>query len=186
MEANDLTMRLFKRINGWMLVRSARESSIFVAPKCFTVSDTIRVTKRFTFDMAHALYGYDGPCKNIHGHTYHLAVTVAGVINIQEGHPELGLVVDFSELKEITRQIILSEFDHALVLKNDAPYSRDGFLPEHFEKVLLVPFQPSCENLLMHFHRLLMEALPARVRLVALRLDETPTSYAEWRMEDQR
>ncbi|MFN8776191.1 MAG: 6-pyruvoyl trahydropterin synthase family protein [Flavobacteriales bacterium] len=150
------------------------------------MSDTIRVTKRFTFDMAHALYGYDGPCKNIHGHTYHLAVTVAGVINIQEGHPELGLVVDFSELKEITRQIILSEFDHALVLKNDAPYSRDGFLPEHFEKVLLVPFQPSCENLLMHFHRLLMEALPARVRLVALRLDETPTSYAEWRMEDQR
>ncbi|MFN9801814.1 MAG: 6-pyruvoyl trahydropterin synthase family protein, partial [Bacteroidota bacterium] len=80
------------------------------------MSDTIRVTKRFTFDMAHALYGYDGPCKNIHGHTYHLAVTVAGVINIQEGHPELGLVVDFSELKEITRQIILSEFDHALVL----------------------------------------------------------------------
>jgi 6-pyruvoyltetrahydropterin/6-carboxytetrahydropterin synthase len=149
------------------------------------LSATVRVTKRFTFDMAHALFGYDGPCKNIHGHTYHLSVTVAGTVNQQEGHPELGLVVDFGELKDITKRVILFEFDHALVLKDDAPYSKDGFLPEHFEKVLLVPFQPSCENLLMHFHHLLVRALPARTKLVALRLDETPTSYAEWRIEDQ-
>jgi 6-pyruvoyltetrahydropterin/6-carboxytetrahydropterin synthase len=153
--------------------------------KQFPLDQVIRVTKRFTFDMAHALYGYDGPCRNIHGHTYHLSVTVAGKVNTSEGDPELGLVVDFGELKEITRQVILSEYDHALVLKEDAPYSRDGFLPGHFGKVLLVPFQPSCENLLLHFHGLLSPRLPAHVRLVALRLDETPTSYAEWREEDQ-
>jgi 6-pyruvoyltetrahydropterin/6-carboxytetrahydropterin synthase len=153
--------------------------------KSSPLSATVRVTKRFTFDMAHALFGYDGPCKNIHGHTYHLSVTVAGTINQQEGHPELGLVVDFGELKDISKRVILSEFDHALVLKDDAPYSKDGFLPDHFEKVLLVPFQPSCENLLMHFHHLLLNALPSRTKLVALRLDETPTSYAEWRIEDQ-
>ncbi len=119
--------------------------------------------------MAHALFGYDGPCKNIHGHTYHLSVTVAGKINTTEGHPELGLVVDFGELKKITHETILSLYDHALVLKDDAPYSRDGFLPEHFERVILVPYQPTCENLLLHFRELLLSALPAHVRLVSLR-----------------
>jgi len=145
----------------------------------------VRVTKRFTFDMAHALFGYEGPCKNIHGHTYHLSVTVAGYVNEQNGHPELGLVVDFGELKEITKRVILSEYDHALVLKDDAPYSTDGFLAGHFEKLILVPFQPSCENLLLHFRSKLEQSLPGYVRLVSLRLDETPTSYAEWREEDQ-
>lgn len=145
----------------------------------------VRVTKRFTFDMAHALFGYDGPCKNIHGHTYHLSVTVAGHVNTRIGDPELGLVVDFGELKAITKRMVLDEYDHALVLKNDAPYSTDPFLPHHFEKVILLPVQPSCENLLLHFRSLLLGELPASVRLVALRLDETPTSYAEWREEDQ-
>jgi len=135
--------------------------------------------------MAHALYGYEGPCKNIHGHTYHLSVTVAGKVNDREGDPELGLVVDFGHLKDIARTSILDQYDHALVLKNDAPYSKDSFLPDHFERVILVPFQPSCENLLLHFRAILTDSLPANVRLVVLRLDETPTSYAEWREEDQ-
>jgi 6-pyruvoyltetrahydropterin/6-carboxytetrahydropterin synthase len=82
---------------------------------------TVRVTKVFTFDMAHALYGYDGPCKNIHGHTYRLHVTVAGKINDQPGHPEQGLVVDFGKIKDITVRHIISQFDHALVLHKRKP-----------------------------------------------------------------
>ena len=39
---------------------------------------TIRITKQFTFEAGHALYGYDGKCKNLHGHSYKLFVTVAG------------------------------------------------------------------------------------------------------------
>ena len=38
----------------------------------------IRLTKEFTFETGHALYGYDGLCKNVHGHSYKLAVTVIG------------------------------------------------------------------------------------------------------------
>ncbi len=146
---------------------------------------TVRVTKVFTFDMAHALYGYDGPCKNIHGHTYKLHVTVAGKINDQSGHPELGLVVDFGKIKEITVRHIMSKFDHALVLHKEAPYTKDSFLPDNFEKVILLDVQPSCENLMMHFHGLLNSALPAEVKLVKLKLEETPTSYAEWNESDQ-
>ena len=146
---------------------------------------TIRVTKSFSFDMAHALFGYDGPCKNIHGHTYHLHVTLAGKINSEPGSPTLGLVIDFSQIKEVTQRHVIQVYDHALVLFDQAPYSKEVFLPGNFEKVLLVPFQPSCENLLLHFRELLATALPAEVRLVQLRLDETPTSSAEWREEDQ-
>lgn len=148
-------------------------------------NDTVRVTKVFTFDMAHALFGYDGPCKNIHGHTYHLHVTLSGKINQQENDPEQGLVIDFGVIKQITKDKVISQFDHALVLHKDAPYSIEGFLHEHFEKVILLPFQPSCENLMMHFRDLIMSELPAIVQLVKLRLEETPTSYAEWFKEDQ-
>lgn len=147
--------------------------------------DLVRVTKVFTFDMAHALFGYDGPCKNIHGHTYHLHVTVAGYVNDIANDPEQGLVIDFGVIKKITKEHVIAHFDHALVLHKDAPYSADSFLPDHFEKVILTPFQPSCENLMLHFHKLLAKALPAEVRLMTLRLEETPTSYAEWRIEDQ-
>lgn len=136
--------------------------------------------------MAHALFGYDGPCKNIHGHTYHLHVTVAGLINETPNDPNQGLVIDFGVIKQITKEHVISRFDHALVLHQDAPYSIDTFLPDHFEKVLLVPFQPSCENLMMYFKSLISSALPSDVKLVKMRLEETPTSYAEWFLHDQK
>jgi 6-pyruvoyltetrahydropterin/6-carboxytetrahydropterin synthase len=148
--------------------------------------DIVRVTKIFTIDMAHALFGYDGPCKNIHGHTYHLYVTVSGTVNTTAGDPQQGLVVDFCVIKELTRQHVINVFDHALVLHKDAPYSAHAFLPDHFEKIILFENQPSCENLMLHFKDKLRSALPADVNLVYLRLEETPTSYAEWRVEDQQ
>lgn len=149
-------------------------------------NEIIRVTKVFTIDMAHALFGYDGPCKNIHGHTYHLHVTVSGKINDIEGDPKQGLVIDFSLIKQITSDKVISKYDHALVLHKDAPYSIHTFLPDHFEKVILLPFQPSCENLMMHFRDLISSELPKDVSLVKMRLEETPTSYAEWFREDQK
>lgn len=148
--------------------------------------EIVRVTKVFTIDMAHALFGYEGPCKNIHGHTYHLHVTVAGSVNDQKLHPSQGLVIDFTVIKQITMEHVISKFDHALVLHESAPYSIHGFLPEHFEKVILTPFQPSCENLMLHFRSLIATALPTDVSLVKMRLEETPTSYAEWFLEDQK
>ena len=63
-------------------------------------NQNIRVTKVFTFDMAHALYGYDGPCKNIHGHTYILSVTLKGKVINENNHPKNGMVIDFSDFKK--------------------------------------------------------------------------------------
>ena len=82
----------------------------------------VRVTKTFSFDMAHALYGYDGPCKNIHGHTYHLSVSILGKPIADVNDVKVGMVMDFGDLKKIVSSNIIKNFDHALVL-NKSNYS---------------------------------------------------------------
>jgi len=61
----------------------------------------IRITKEFQFEMAHALLGYDGPCKNIHGHSYQLKVTVKGVVKENTSDSDEGMVIDFGVIKKI-------------------------------------------------------------------------------------
>jgi 6-pyruvoyltetrahydropterin/6-carboxytetrahydropterin synthase len=146
--------------------------------------DTVRVTKKFTIDMAHALYGYDGPCKNIHGHTYHLSVTVMGKVIQTDESPKQGMVVDFTDLKRIVMTEVVDIFDHALVLNEHAPYSKNDLIVNEFEKVILTAFQPSCENLLLDFKNKIMHKMPADIKLCSIRLEETPTSYAEWFSSD--
>ena len=130
----------------------------------------IRVTKSFTFDMAHALYGYDGPCKNIHGHTYHLDITLLGQPIADIEHVKLGMVIDFGDLKSIVQKLIIEVFDHALVLNEEAPYSKSEVISNEFEKVILVPFQPTCENLLLHFVDILKEKFSDETQLLSISL----------------
>lgn len=134
--------------------------------------------------MAHALYGYDGPCKNIHGHTYHLSVTLMGAPIRDSDDVKLGMVIDFGDLKSIVKEQIINIYDHALVLNEQAPYSKSEVIANEFEKVILVPFQPTCENLLLHFVDSIKNLFPAHIKLVSIRLDETPTSFAEWFLND--
>jgi 6-pyruvoyltetrahydropterin/6-carboxytetrahydropterin synthase len=148
------------------------------------ISQKVRVTKKFTFDMAHALYGYDGPCKNIHGHTYHLSVTLMGTPIMNSSDVKLGMVVDFGDLKAIVKDTILNTYDHALVLNEDAPYSKSEVISNEFEKVILVPYQPTCENLLLSFVEKLKPLFPMNNQLISIRLEETPTSFAEWNASD--
>lgn len=124
--------------------------------------------------------------QNIHGHTYHLSVTLMGKPNANEHDPKLGMVIDFGDVKKIVREKIIAVYDHALVLNEEAPYSQSAVIANEFEKVILVPFQPTCENLLLHFVRSIQFLFPASVRLVSMHLDETPTSFAEWFLSDNR
>src|SRR5665811_2143363 len=83
----------------------------------------IRVTKRFYFEMAHALYQYDGLCQNIHGHSYNLEVTLTGETKKQPGHPKDGMVLDFGGLKKIVKSQIVDRFDHALMVNSPVSYT---------------------------------------------------------------
>lgn len=144
----------------------------------------IRITKKFSFDMAHALYGYDGPCKNIHGHTYHLSITLIGKPIEDIKKAKLGMVIDFGDLKDIVHKHIIQVFDHALVLNQEAPYSKSEVISNEFEKVILVPYQPTCENLLLDFVDRLSGTFNISTPIFSIRLEETPTSFAEWFLED--
>jgi 6-pyruvoyltetrahydropterin/6-carboxytetrahydropterin synthase len=82
----------------------------------------IRLTKQFHFEMAHVLYGNDGPCRNIHRHSCHLEVTVLGKPRQDASHTRNGMVIDFSELKRMVNTEIVSKADHALVLNASSPH----------------------------------------------------------------
>ena len=64
------------------------------------MAQKIRITKEFHFETGHALYGYDGLCKNVHGHSYKLAVTVVGSPIVDPSQTKNGMVLDFSDLKK--------------------------------------------------------------------------------------
>jgi 6-pyruvoyltetrahydropterin/6-carboxytetrahydropterin synthase len=145
----------------------------------------IRITKEFNLEMAHALYGYDGLCKNIHGHTYYLYVTIKGEPESNSSSPKLGMVMDFGDLKKIVKGLIIDKLDHALVLNGNSPHKDIKDLKHPgFEKVVLMNYQPTCENLLVDFAARLQSSLPANVKLYSLKLCETVTSSAEWYAED--
>lgn len=144
----------------------------------------IRITKEFAFEMAHALKGHDGPCRFIHGHSYVLSVTVSGIPELNRDSAKLGMVMDFSELKDIVREHIISIFDHALVLNKTSQLETGDTKSVLFEKTLLVDYQPTSENLLLDFANRIQTRLPAEVTLFSMRLRETATSYAEWYPED--
>jgi 6-pyruvoyltetrahydropterin/6-carboxytetrahydropterin synthase len=146
----------------------------------------IRLTKIFNFEMAHALYGYDGPCKNIHGHSYELEVTIGGTPLDDPSHPKHGMVMDFSDLKKIVKDQIVDRLDHALLLNGNSPHRNIPELDSNFEKVVFTDYQPTCENMLIDFKNRIMLMLPGHVKLISLKLKETPTSYSEWHAIDQK
>ena len=144
----------------------------------------IRVTKQFNFESAHALWNYDGKCKNIHGHTYKLFVTVIGTPIKDDSSHKLGMVIDFGDLKTIVKTQIVDVFDHAVILNKKAPYKNFINVPEMFERFIATDYQPTCENMVVHFADIVKKYLPEDVQLFSVRLYETETSYAEWFASD--
>lgn len=138
----------------------------------------IRVTKEFSFEMAHALSRYDGKCENVHGHTYYLSITVCGSPEKDANSVKCGMVMDFSELKTLVHDQILADLDHALVLNETD--RRCDILSQVSTKVVVVPYQPTCENLILEIVQRLLPYMAGSVRLVSVRLRETAQSYAEW------
>jgi 6-pyruvoyltetrahydropterin/6-carboxytetrahydropterin synthase len=146
----------------------------------------VRITKHFDFESAHALYGYDGKCKNIHGHSYHLYVTVIGTPINDINHVKNGMVLDFGDLKKIIKDEIVDVFDHATILNKNSPHvqlAKD--LEGHAHRLVMVPYQPTSENMLFDFAERIKKQLPQNVSLHSLKLFETANSYAEWFAADQ-
>ena len=143
---------------------------------------TLRITKEFRFEGAHALLGYNGKCRNIHGHSYILYVTVKGEPLKDNSDSGNGMVIDFKLLKDIVNTNIIDKFDHALVLEEGTPLSAE--LSQEYPNVILTNFRPTTENLICFFAHTLKEHLPNGAELFSLRLHETASSYIEWFAQD--
>ena len=144
----------------------------------------LRITKEFRYEGAHALPGYDGKCRNIHGHSYILYVTVKGepCSNGEDNPAKEGMIIDFKVLKGIVEENIIDKFDHALVLRHGTPLAQE--LALEYPNIILTDFQPTSENLISYFAEVLKRELPAKVELFSLRLYETASSYVEWFASD--
>src|SRR5210317_1261790 len=146
----------------------------------------IRITKQFDFETGHALYGYDGKCKNVHGHSYKLSVTVIGTPIDDQNHVKYGMVIDFSDLKKIVSSEIVDVFDHATVFNKNTPHIELAQeLESRGHNVLLVEYQPTSEMMVLDFADKIKTRLPENIQLFALKLQETETSFAEWFASDQ-
>ncbi|MDR1974615.1 MAG: 6-carboxytetrahydropterin synthase QueD [Bacteroidales bacterium] len=135
----------------------------------------IFITKTFTFEAAHALKDYNGACANIHGHSYKLEVAVTG-LSIGED----GMIIDFKDLKALVKKNILDEFDHSLMLNASTSSEVICTLQKQYNKVLVLPFQPTSENLIKHFAALIESVLIPPLSLKRLILYETATSYVTY------
>lgn len=141
----------------------------------------IRITKQFTFETGHALYGYDGKCKNVHGHSYKLSVSVIGTPISDSSNVKYGMVIDFGDLKKIVNREIVDVFDHATVFNKNTPHVELAKeLSDRGHNVLLVDYQPTSEMMVIDFASKIQALLPENIKLHSLRLQETQTSYAEW------
>lgn len=145
----------------------------------------IRITKQFSFETGHALYGYDGKCKNVHGHSYKLSVTVIGQPISDNSNVKFGMVIDFSDLKKIVKEEIVEVFDHATVFNKNTPHVElAAELKNRGHHVILVDYQPTSENMVTDFAQKIKNRLPSGIKLHSLKLQETDTSFAEWYASD--
>ena len=145
----------------------------------------IRITKQFTFETAHALYGYDGKCKNLHGHSYKLDVTVTGTPIDDSNNVKFGMVIDFGDLKKIVKEEIVDVFDHATVFNKNSPHlelAEELIKREHH--IILTEYQPTTENMIIDFAAKIKARLPKGIALHSLKLRETESSFAEWYAAD--
>ena len=138
----------------------------------------LQLTKIFHFETAHALHGYAGACKNIHGHSYELHVTVSSVDDYENYIPAPGFMIDFKEIKKLVNALVVEKFDHKVILSKDFLSDNPSFSSQ--ENLVIFEAEPTAENLLIYILGNIQKDLPSDIQLVKLKLYETNDSYAEW------
>jgi len=134
-----------------------------------------KVTKEFTFDMAHRLINYEGPCAELHGHTYTAVIEYA-----TKELDSQGFVLDFSTIKNKIKGWVDQFWDHGTMLNSLDPLS--NVIKGHTKKIyLLNEKNPSAENIAEELYGIAALQINARLKkfkLESITIKETPTSRA--------
>ena len=136
----------------------------------------ITVTKTVRFDAAHVLTNHQGLCKNLHGHTYRVDVSVA-----QAADDERDMVIDFKDLKGIANEVICDRFDHAFIYNTESAGEKEiaAVVEKNGMRTVAIPFRSTAENLAKMFYNELKPRVPG---LSAVKVWETADSCAEYRV----
>ncbi|WP_300340481.1 6-carboxytetrahydropterin synthase QueD [Accumulibacter sp.] len=141
------------------------------------------ITRRLEFDAGHRIPDHNSQCRHLHGHRYVVEITLGGDIIRRAGDPANGMVMDFSEVRDLARQHLVDAWDHAfLAWVGDEPVVDFlQSLPEH--KTVLLDCVPTAENLAQKAFSILDEvyrdSYGNHLQLERVRLYETPNCWAE-------
>jgi 6-pyruvoyltetrahydropterin/6-carboxytetrahydropterin synthase len=132
----------------------------------------MELTTSYTFDAAHRIPGHPGKCAYLHGHTYHLEVSVsAGTLD------SLDMVMDFDDLRALVRKAVLDAWDHATLLAPDDPLGPAiaAVQAEAPDRVVRLPGNPTAELMTREAWAAIERALPPHITLERVAIRETPT-----------
>ena len=141
------------------------------------------ITRRLEFDAGHRIPHHASQCRHVHGHRYAIEITLSGEIIQTEGMAEQGMVMDFSDVKNIANRVLVNQWDHAFLVYQGDRSVVDflASLPDH--KTVVLPFVPTAENLAAEAFRILdaayLDTYGNQLQLQRVRLYETPNNWAD-------
>ncbi len=141
------------------------------------------ITRRLEFDAGHRIPDHKSQCRHMHGHRYAIEITLSGDVIDKQGDAANGMVMDFSQVKEIARSVLVDAWDHAfLVYAGDrAVIDFLATLPGH--KTVVLDCVPTAENLAQTAFNLLdpayRDTYGNHLSLQRIRLFETPNCWAD-------
>ncbi len=141
------------------------------------------VTRRLEFDAGHRIPHHASQCRHLHGHRYAIEITLSGEILHSEGTAQQGMVMDFSEIKNIANAVLVNHWDHAFLVYQGDRTVADFLASLDGHKTVVLPVVPTAENLAAEAFRILdaayLDTYGNQLRLQRVRLYETPNNWAD-------
>ena len=132
------------------------------------------VTKTVKVDAAHVLTDHQGLCRNLHGHSYRVKVSVST-------EADGDMVIDFRELKGVMSEVILDRFDHSFIYNTGSTAEREiaAVVERNGMRTVAIPFRSTVENLAKMFYNELKTRVPG---LSGVKVWETADNSAEYKV----
>jgi len=146
------------------------------------------ITKCVELDMGHRVPNHKSKCRNLHGHRYKVEVGVDDKLITNEGSSDEGMVIDFSDLKQIMIDEIDSRYDHAFMMYESDTFAHlfQTLKDDDEQRIFFVPFIPTAENIAKYFYSLIKDRLALKgISIHHVKVWETPTSTAVYTKYDE-
>ena len=136
------------------------------------------ITRRLEFDAGHRLINHESKCKHLHGHRYCAEITVQA-----DALDRIGRVIDFGVVKALVGKWIDDNWDHNMVINPNDPILKFAGLLEKHPYLCYQggePANPTAEVMARILFGVAVELLPSELKVVKVRLYETPNCFAEY------